>query len=259
MPMTVISVSGQKGGISKSTIAANLSYCLSKEFGSVLLVDLDPQASLTRIVGATTTSGHMATVMGDTEPGTGEIEQIITSLSDHLAVAPSDVTLAQTELGLVLRRAREFQLHKALQPISDRYDWVIIDCPPSLGLLVSNALLASHWVIVPTELDQVSVDGIGLFMETLAGTHDDYPQCAQLMGVVAARADTRQVIQREMLDVLRQRNDLRLFNTVIPERVKFREANLMQQAIGQYAPDSAEARVIEKLTKEVIDRVNRQA
>lgn len=259
MSAAILSVANQKGGVSKTTLTANLGYCLSQQGDSVLLVDLDPQASLTRIVGAAPNQKNMASVMGDTEPGTGDIGPVIRPLTERLAIAPGATALAQTELGLMLRREREFQLQAALGPAMEQYTWIVIDCPPSLGLLVSNALVASHWVIVPTELDQMSVDGIGLFMETLSGTQADYPDCARLMGVVAARADTRQVIQREMLEVLRRREELRLFETVIPERVKIREANLMQQAVARYAPDGPEAQAMQAFTSEVIARAHQQA
>lgn len=255
--MPILAIANQKGGVSKTTIAANLGYCLSQE-GPVLLVDLDPQGSLTRIVGANAQDGHMGNVLGDTESGTGDIAPVIQPIDDDLYIAPSSTALAQTELGLVLRRVREFQLQRALEPVTSRYAWIVIDCPPSLGLLVSNALLAARWVIAPSELDQLSVDGIGLFMETLAATQSDYPECARLLGVVASRADTRQVIQRDMLDTLRQRDELHMFDTVITQRVSIREANLMQQPVSKYAPDSPSDMELRAFTQEVIERVNKQ-
>jgi chromosome partitioning protein len=253
---TVICIANQKGGINKTTITRNLGHVLSIAAGPVLLVDLDAQASLTNIAGVETQQGHMATVLGDVEAGTGDIAPIIHPISPTLSIAPSNIALAHTESALILRNKREYQLSRALSPVQDRFAYILIDCPPSLGLLVTNALLAAQWVIVPTHLDAMSISGVALFLQNLAATQDDYPECAQLLGTVATQVDLRPVLSREMLATLQARDDLRLFTTVIPATIRFKEAALLQQSIIDYDPDGPGTKAYQDFTREVISRVN---
>jgi chromosome partitioning protein len=252
----VICIANQKGGVNKTTITRNLGHFLSLEHGPVLLIDLDAQASLTGMFGTAPQAGHMATVLGDVEVGTGDLAAIIQPITERLYIAPADIGLAQTESTLILHEDREYLLQRALAPIQDRFSYIVIDCPPSLGLLVTNALLASQWVIIPSHLDAMAIGGVALFMRNLTATQEDYPACAQLLGTVATQVDLRTVLAREMLDTLRERADLKVFTTVLPATVRFKEAALLQQSIADYDPHGSGTQAYQAFTSEVIARVN---
>lgn len=152
MTATILLVANQKGGVGKTTTVLNLSAALAQSGQKTLMVDLDPQASLTLNLGFDDEENNLANVLGITERGTKEIREIIQPLSAYLDIAPGDILLSRTELGLVVRAAREYQFQRALQPVLAQYQYILIDAPPSLGLLVVNALMAAQWVLVPTQL-----------------------------------------------------------------------------------------------------------
>lgn len=249
-----ICIAGQKGGLGRSTITRHLSYCLSLLDGSVLTVDLDPQGSLSTISGADMALATIADVLGAVEPGEVTLSGVIQPLTDNLHIASADTSLALTESALVLRRAREYQLQRALESVKDNYKWILIDNSPALSNLVINSLIASDYVLVPVKLDMMSVDGLSLFLRTLADTQADYPDCAQILGVVVNEADTRTVLAREMLERLRKRDDLMLFESLIPATVRFKEAALLKLPITTYAPNTRASEAIEQLALEVIER-----
>lgn len=249
----VIAVALQKGGTGKTTVCRHLGHCLSTRGHKTLMIDLDPQHSLTNIIGATV-AGTMAAVMGNAEPGTGKIAPIIVPVSAGLDLAPGGIGLALTESALILRRAREHILSRAIEQIAGNYDYILIDCPPALGLLLTNALLAARWVIVPTGLDSMSLDSIALFMGTMADLRADYPQAAELLGVVVNRANTYTVLGRDMLTAMRGRADLWLFDAIIPATVRLEEAALLKQPLHTYEPTNAAALAFNALTDEVINR-----
>lgn len=217
------------------------------------MIDLDPQSSLTAICGPGT-GPDLADVMGDTEPGKLTLAAVIKNVGPRLDLVPASIRLAQTESGLVLRRAREYVLQRALEPVAGNYDYILIDCPPALGMLLSNALIASSWVIVPVLLDAMSLHSIGLFLDSLSAMQGDYPTVARLLGTVIARSTGRTTLAREMLAEMTSRPELRLFQTIIPSTVRVEEAALMNQSIHEYDPTSPAALAYNQLTKEIISR-----
>lgn len=251
---TIIALANQKGGVGKTVTALNLGVELSRRHGSTLLVDLDPQASLTAMLGIDVPDANLAHVLGITERGTHRLDQIICPIRDGLDLVPGDILLSRTELGLVVRPARETQLTKVLAGAS-AYHLVLIDCPPSLGLLTINALIAAHYVLVPTLLDVLSLRGVGLFVDTLTEVQSDYGQVAQLLGVLPTMADLRTAHARDVLESLQGRPDLRLFQTTIPRSIRFSEAALARQALTDYEPGHAGAAAYAALAEEVLARV----
>ena len=255
MTATIILIANQKGGVGKTTTVLNLAVALAQQGHSTLMVDLDPQASLTLNLGLGDEENNLAAVLGITERGTKAVNDIIQKVVANLDLAPGDILLSRTELGLVVRAAREYQLQRALEPLQDRYEYILIDAPPSLGLLVVNALIAAQWVIVPTQLDTVALRGLGLFIETMGDVEAEYGRCGRLLGVLATMVDLRPVHARDVLTVLQQRADLRTFATTIPRTIRFSEAIVAKQALVEYEPTNPGALSYSALTQEILSRV----
>lgn len=247
----IILLANQKGGVAKTTLVANVGDQLP---GKKLIVDVDPQASLTDMFGIQP-KASMYHVLGDSKAGSQSIESIIVPIAPNLDLAPSDVDLALSETGLIIGQKRwEYLLQKALEPVRSKYDWIVIDSPPNLGALTTCGIMAADEVVVPTQLTAMAIKGMNLFLKTLRATQADYgSDAAQLRGVVCTLTDIRLVVAREMLAALQAREDLQLFETLIPKLVAFEEASLMGQTIQQYAPNSDAAKSIATLTKEIIN------
>jgi chromosome partitioning protein len=253
MHAVVIAVANQKGGVGKTTTVLNLGTELASIGKRVLIVDVDPQSSLTSTLGIEASEENLAHVLGVIEKGTLNIGDILWQINDNLDVAPGDILLSRTELGLVIRSAREQQLARSLLPVLPNYDFIILDCPPSLGLLTVNALIAATWVIVPTILDVLALRGLSLFINTLAEIRQDYGMGAKLLGVLPTLTDIRTVHARQILEGLRQRDDLLLFQNMVPRSIRFSEAALKRQSIRDYDPQNLG---YNRIAEEVLERVN---
>jgi chromosome partitioning protein len=244
-----------KGGVSKTLSTLNLAVELSRRAGRVLMVDFDPQSSLTQTLGIHAEEHNMAEVLGVTTKGTLEIAPTIVSIADNLDLAPSDILLSRTEMTLIVRPAHEQQLARALEPVRERYAYIVIDAPPSTGMLTINTVYAADHVIVPTQLDVLALRGIGLFLETLTDIREDYGRAASLLGVLATMVDLRTRHAQDVLEALRQRMDLRTFTTTIPRTIRFSEAAMEGKALVDYEPGSPGALAYAQLAEEVIHRV----
>ncbi len=252
--MPVIAIANQKGGVAKTMVTLNMGAEMARRGMRVLLVDADPQGSLTHTFGVDDPDRNLSTVLGVVDRGSGHLASIVREVGDGLALAPSDIMLSRTELALVVRPAREYQLRRAIDPLRADYDFILIDCPPSLGLLAVNCLLAADGVLVPTLLDVVSFRALGALLQTLADIRADYEHAPRLLGVLATMADMRSVHAREVLAALRSRPDLHVFETIIPRSIKFSEAAFARQALGDYDARHPGAQAFRDLTEEVIER-----
>jgi chromosome partitioning protein len=244
-----------KGGVSKTLSTLNLAVELSRRAGRVLMVDFDPQSSLTQTLGIRAEEHNMAEVLGVSTKGSLEIVPTIVSIADNLDLAPSDILLSRTEMTLIVRPAHEQQLARALEPVRERYAYIVIDAPPSMGMLTINAVYAADYVIVPTQLDVLALRGIGLFLETLTDIREDYGRAADLLGVLATMVDLRTRHAQDVLAALRERPDLRMFTTTIPRTIRFSEAAMEGKALVDYEPGSLGALAYAQLAEEVIHRV----
>lgn len=214
--MYTIAISNQKGGVGKTTTALNLSYNLAELGRRVLLLDLDPQASLTQALGVNPEHGSLADVLGDAKPGRLYIPQITHKLAEHLDLAPAELSLSNTELYLTARMGRETILKKALDGLN--YDYCVIDCGPSLGLLVVNALAAAHGVIAPVIPDRLGLRGLALFAESLESIREAINPRVQFLGALVCQYDKRLTIHQAALAELQAGGQV--LPVVIPKRAE---------------------------------------
>lgn len=258
----ILAFCGQKGGIGKTTLAFNVAAELAHRGARVLAVDADPQASLTRISGAPVGTETLATVIGQNNAGSGRSADAIVRTGGGLDVLPSETLLAQTELGLVIRLNRERQLEGALRKVAQRYEYIVIDSPPSLGLLTINVLLAAQYIVIPTLLESESIAGVRLFLRTLAETAEVYPDAARPLGIVPTMVDLwkdgepRLLAARDLLASLQDTG--LLFDVMIPRATSVPESMLLRRSLREYEPDGKPVKAIATLTDAIVARVENQ-
>ena len=253
-PAVVISMCNQKGGVGKTTSTINLGAALAEYGRRVLLVDLDPQGALSAGLGVPhyelPNTVHNLLV----EPRVGIDDVMVPTRVEGLDLVPSNIDLSAAEIQLVNEVGREQTLARALYPVLERYDYILIDCQPSLGLLTVNALACSQGVIIPTECEFFSLRGLALLTDTVDKVRDRLNPRLQISGILVTRFDTRTVNAREvMARVLERFGDL-VFDTVITRTVRFPETSVAGEPITTWAPKSGGAKAYRALACEVIDR-----
>jgi chromosome partitioning protein len=250
----VIALCNQKGGVGKTTTTINLGAALAENGRRVLLVDFDPQGALGAGVGVHphTLEHTIYDVMITGEATAAEV--IKPTGVPGMDILPANIDLSGAELLLVSEVGREQALNRALRPVRDDYDLVLIDCQPSLGLLTLNALTAARWVMVPVECEYFSLRGVALLQDTIRKVQERINPDLELLGVLPTMVD-RTVHSREVLErVLQAFGDL-VFHTVITRTVKFPETSVAGVPITSYASASAAAEAYRQLAREVLARV----
>jgi chromosome partitioning protein len=220
--MRVLAISNQKGGTGKTTTTLNLGAALAAIGRRVLILDLDPQASLTLATVGESVGASLGEVLGDSKPGSLAITQIIKSLSPGLDLAPGDLSLSNSELGIATRMSREWLLQRALAGVKG-YDLALIDCGPSLGLLVVNALAAAHGVIAPTLPTALDLRGLEIFIDNLEKIRAELNPGLELLGVLVCQYDSRLSLHKAALADL-QAGGLPLLPVIISKSVKAAES-----------------------------------
>lgn len=251
----IISVVNQKGGVGKTTTAVNLGAYLAHLGRFVLLVDLDPQANSTTGVGLDhNTLEHS---IYDVVVGLKDIREIVQNTSiQGFKVAPATLGLAGANIELVNQENREFKLEQALHPIKDNYDYIIIDCPPSLGLLTLNGLIAADQLLIPVQAEYYSLEGIAHLLNTYKLIKENLKPDLEILGAVLTMFDKRTRLSDEVLQQLYQYFPNRIFRTVIPRNVSLSECPSFGKCILEYAPKSKGAIAYEKLAQELIELEN---
>lgn len=252
----IFALANQKGGVGKTTTAVNLGAYLAAGGYRVLLVDTDPQANATSSLGLPVADLPLS--LYDVYVGRARIADTVAITNEvDLDVVPSHPDLAGVEVELMGAAGRELVLREALVEVTDRYDFVLIDSPPSLGLLTVNALAAVNaGVLIPVQCEYLALEGLGRLWETITLVRDRLnPQC-YIAGVVLTMYDTRTRLAQDVADNVRRVLGDRVFDTVIPRNVRLSEAPSYGQTVRQYAPHSAGARAYEALAREFCHRLN---
>jgi chromosome partitioning protein len=245
----VIALANQKGGVAKTTTTLNLAVALKEKGMKVLCVDLDPQGNLTMSQGLN--PDEIDRSMYDVLVHKLPIEQVIQEREIDLAV--SSIDLAGAELALASMIGRERALEKALVSIRDRYDYILFDTPPSLGLLTINAFVASDGVIVPVQTEYLALRGLVQLENTLAMVRENLNPNVQIMGILATMFDRRLVNSREAVEILVENFGDLVYDTRIRKLVRYAEAPVKGQSVLAYDPTGEAAKMYRDLAKEVLN------
>jgi len=245
----VISFANQKGGVAKTTTTLNLGVALAEQELKVLLVDLDPQGNLTMSQGLNpdTIERSMFDVLVHRLP----IQEVIHHTEVDLAV--SSIDLAGAELALSSMIGRERALEKALAPVRESYDFVLVDTPPSLGLLTINALVASNGVIVPVQCEYLSLRGLVQLENTLSMIRENLNPDVGIEGILPTMYDKRTLHSREAVEILQENFGDLVFDTKIRKTVRYAEAPVKGTSVLKYDPSGNAAQAYRQLAKEVLD------
>ncbi len=256
-PARVVAVCNQKGGVGKTTTTINLGAALAEHGRRVLLVDLDPQGSLS--VGMGMDAHNLERSIYDVLLGDTHVTEVLERTEvENMDLVPSNIVLSAAELQLVNEVAREQTLARGIAPVLSDYDVVLIDCQPALGLLTVNALTAAHGVLVPLECEYFALRGVALLQDTIAKVQERLNDRLVLEGLLATRYDAQTIHRREVLHRLVEVFGDTVYHTVIPRTVRFPEATTGGVPIIDYAPRSPGARAYRQLALEVLSRWDEQ-
>jgi chromosome partitioning protein len=249
----VIAIANQKGGVGKTTTTINLGVVLAQMQKQVLAVDLDPQAALTAGLGLDAYELGETIYTGLTSEGF-LIDRVVRSVRAHLDLIPANIDLAAAEMELIGELRREFVLKRILTPLYSRYDLVLIDCPPSLGMLTTNALCACGEVLIPMQCEYFAMRGIRLLLDVIRRIKTRLNPSIELLGIVPTMYATGTIHAQEVLSEIRAIFGEKVFDTVIHKSIRFAEASVANEAMGEYSSKHKGAIAYAELARQLVGR-----
>ena len=247
----VISIVNQKGGVGKTTTAVHLATYLAYHGKSVLLIDLDPQANASSGLGIDHES--MVESLYGVIIGHYSLRDIIRpTVHEGLKLAPSNQSLAAANIELVPYDDREFKLYNIINDVKNEYDYIVIDSPPSLGILTINGLVAADEILIPVQCEYYALEGLGQLLNTINLIRDNMKPKLKILGALMTMYDDRHKLTEEVFDELYRYFPNRIFRTVIPRNIRLAEAPSHRRSILSYDKKSKGAKAYEKLAKEII-------
>ena len=249
-----LGVVNQKGGVGKSTTAVNLAAALGEAGRKVLLIDLDPQGNATSGYGLN--KNQRERCIYDALLGDVDVATIIEPVQiEHVFVVPATIQLAGAEIELVSALSRETRLKSIVDSVAEDFDFIIIDCPPSLGLLTINALTAADGLVIPIQCEYYALEGLSKLLDTVRLVKTHLNPALEVFGVVMTMYDTRTRLAQQVVQEVRDFFEDKVFTTLIPRTVRLSEAPSFGQPVIMYDPSGKGAEAYRSLAKEVMDRV----
>lgn len=249
----IIAIANQKGGVGKTTTSTNLSSCLAEKNKKVLLVDIDPQGNATSGVGLN--KNELENTVYDMIIGECAIEDcLIENALDNLDVLPSNVNLSGAEIDLIGIDDREYILKKSIDKVKDNYEYIIIDCPPSLNMLTVNAMTTADTVLVPIQCEYYALEGLSQLLHTINLVKERLNPKLEMEGVVFTMYDARTNLSLEVVENVKNNLKQSIYKTIIPRNVRLAEAPSHGLPINLYDSKSVGAESYRLLADEVIDR-----
>lgn len=249
----IIAIANQKGGVGKTTTSINLSSCIAAKGKKVLVVDIDPQGNTTSGYGIE--KNDLDNTIYELMLGDCSIEDcIIKDVIENISILPSNVNLAAAEIELIGVDKKEYILKNEIDWVKDRYDYIIIDCPPSLSLLTVNAMTTADSVLVPIQCEYYALEGLSQLIHTVNLVKERLNPNLEMEGVVFTMYDSRTNLSAQVVENVKSHLNQKVYRTVIPRNIRLAEAPSYGQPINIYDPKSAGAESYFALAEEVIDR-----
>lgn len=251
----IIAIANQKGGVGKTTTAINLSACLAEAGKKVLTIDIDPQGNTTSGLGVE--SKDITNTVYEMLLGECSLEEcIVKTEMENLEVVPADVNLAGAEIDLINIEDREFIMKKSVETIKSNYDYIIIDCPPSLNMLTVNAMTTANSVLVPIQCEYYALEGLTQLIHTINLVKRKLNPSLEIEGVVFTMYDARTNLSLQVVENVKNNLKQKIYNTIIPRNIKLAEAPSYGMPINLYDSRSTGAESYRNLAKEVMERNN---
>jgi len=248
----VIALTNQKGGVGKSTTAINMSACLAEMGENIVLIDVDPQANTTSGLGVNKYKVDKS--IYDAIIGKANIKELVLNTRvEGLSLIPSNIHLAGAEIELVNMMMREHRLRKVIEPIRNNYDFIIIDCPPALGILTINALVAADEVIVPIQCEYYALEGLGQLIKTIELVKNNLNNNLEISGFVMTMYDSRTKLASQVVEEVKRYFGEKVYRTIIPRNVRVSEAPSYGLPVIFYDPNCKGSLAYKNFTKEVIN------